>query len=857
MSSRRRLRQIAEIATVAALYFAAGKLGLSLAFVNASASAVWPPSGIAIALLVVIGRDLWPGIFLGAFAVNLLTNGNVAASLGIASGNLLEALTAAWMIERFANGARALERPSTIFRFAALAGLISPAISATIGVATLSIAGLVSEAALSATWITWWLGDLAGALVVAPLVILWLRPPEFEWTRKRMLEVMLLGTALVVLTTLVYSDVLRTPGGPALPAYLVVPVLLWAASRFTTRESATAIAVFSGLVIYHTLRNRGTFATGDPNASLILAQGFVSVWSVTALTLAAAVTARRAEGAQARSLNVELERTAVESAQSLHETNERLQREAEERQRAQEELRKSELRLREAQRVAHMGSWEWDVATDAVWWSEEMYAIYGLERSEFPGSVQAFLERVHPEDRERVGRAVGDAARNGQSFSFDHRIVRPDGQVRTLHAVGHALTDEEGRVVRMMGTGHDVTERQMIEAERAQWIREQAARREAVQANQLKDEFLAILSHELRNPLNAIVVWSQLLREGELDDTATERAIDAIARNAQVQNKLITDLLDLSRLNSGRLALRKRTLDPRAVLEQGLETMRPLAESKRVALEMVIEAEPRTRVLADPERLQQIVWNLVSNAVHFSPPGGRVTVTLSTEGHSVALVVEDEGPGIHPELLPVVFDAVRRGAKSQPGRSGGLGLGLAIVRRLAELHHGSAHAANRTGASGAVLTVRLPRHEATDGEVLPHAAGPHHDDGSSRVLEGIRVLIVEDDYDSADGLVRLLRRHGAEVDVADTCERALERFEVHPPQVLVSDIALPDGDGYELIERVRRMGKERGGEVPAIALTAYAGVEHSRKATGAGFQVHFAKPFETGELIEVIARLAV
>jgi len=859
MSGSRIARSTILVLSVAAAYFVAGRIGLRLAFVNASATAVWPPSGIAIAALLLFGRSLWPAVFVGAFLVNFSTTPSLALALGIAAGNTLEAVAGAWLVRRYARGVFAFDRPSDVFRFAFFGGLLCTAISPTVGVTSLGLAGRLH--APFDTWFTWWLGDVSGVLVVAPLVLLWMRPPRFEWTMQRRIELAALAVTLVVVGTVIFSDVLRPPGNPSLPYYLLVPVLLWAAYRFTSRESATAVALLTGIAIVATLRGLGPYAVGNANASLVLLEGFMSMWSIASLAMNAAVAQQREYGESTRMLNERLEQRVSDRTERLRESNENLRRQNAELADAEEQLRMSEMRLREAQRVARIGSWEFDVVTREMWWSQELYALFGIDPDDQVASCPAYLEHVHPEDRRELESAIGKSCRDGSPIAIDHRLVHADGSILGVHTRGHVITDGVGRALRIYGTAQDVSERHSSEAERAQLIREQAARREAVLANQLKDEFLAVLSHELRNPLNAIVVWSQILLDRKADETTSRRAIEAIARNAQVQAKLITDLLDLSRLNSGRLELHARPLDPLTVIEQAVDTMRPAAAARTVMLTIDFVTTGEVRVNADPERLQQIVWNLVSNAIHFSPEGGEVTVCLRANERQLELRVEDEGPGIAPELLPVVFDATRRGAISHPGRSGGLGLGLAIVRRLTELHGGSVFAANRESGTGAVLTVRLPVLDRSTEASTPAAPVrmPQVQDVESstdHTLRGVRVLLVEDDMDSADGLVRLLTRHGAQVTTAETCADALERFELAPPQVLISDIALPDGDGYGLLEQVRGKRVEDGGSVPAIALTAYAGVEHSRRATRAGFQVHFAKPFESEELIEVIARLA-
>ena len=856
MSQQRLVRSALVVLAVTAVYFAAGRIGLSLASLHKSASAIWPPTGIALAALLLGGPTLWPAIFVGAFLVNLTTSGAIVTSLAIGAGNTLEAVTGAWLVRRFAGGLFAFEGPSTVFRAMLFAGLLATMISPTIGVLALDLAGHVP--APLPTWFTWWLGDATGALIVAPVILLWVRPPRFRWTPQRLVELAAFAITLIVLDSTIYGGLVRSPGTTALPYYLQVPVLLWAAYRFSARESVTAVAVHFAFATIGTVQGFGPFAVGNANTSLVLVDAFALLWGGVSLTLNAAVTRQNQLAEDLRKVNEELEERVSDRTERLRESNEIMRARMDELATAEEQLRMSGMRLREAHRLARIGSWELDVASGRMWWSEELCELAGVPGSDEPSSWSAYLERVPDGDRDLLRHAMDASCRGGTPIAIDHRLLRPDGSVLGIHTRGHVVSDGRGRALRVYGTAQDLTERHSSEAERLQLIREQAARREAVLANQLKDEFLAVLSHELRNPLNAIVVWSQVLLDRRVDAATSRQAIEAIARNAQVQAKLISDLLDLSRLNSGRLELRARPLDPTTVIVQAVDTMRPAADARRVALAIRIETMEEPLVHADPERLQQIVWNLISNAIHFSPEGGTVVVLLRANACGLELRVEDEGPGISPELLPVVFDATRRGATTQPGRSGGLGLGLAIVRRLAELHGGSVAAANRTEGTGAVLTVRLPRLTPSEARALAPAAAPagRSESNPAESLRGLRVLLVEDDLDSAEGLVRLLTRHGVRVTTAATCADALDRFDSGPPQVLISDIALPDGDGYGLLERVRTRRAEDGGQVPAIALTAYAGAEHSRRATRAGFQAHVAKPFENEELVALIARLA-
>jgi PAS domain S-box-containing protein len=671
----------AAVILIAGSYFLAGKLGLSLAYVNASASAVWPPTGIAVAALLLFGTRLWPAIFAGAVLVNLTTSGSVWASIAIASGNTLEAVTAVWLVVRFAGGRLAFERTRYILRFTALAALTAPLIAASIGTAALLAAGLATMAEAPSIWITWWLGDAVGTIVVAPLIILWKPPSLAGWTASRAIEALALAAAVVISAIVVFGD---SPVGAArLPIeWLAVPVLLWAAFRFGAWTTSVAAAMLSAFAIGGTMRGFGPFVLADPNDSLILLQAFIGVITIVMLAAAAEVAMRRNVEREMRSLNQALEqRVGTRTA----------------------ELARVHARLIEAQQVAHVGSWEWDMTTNTLWWSEQMCRIYGLEQP--PAGYEEYLALVHPFDRVLVHETVHRASVEGTPIAFDHRIIRPDGTVRTLHAEGRVAVGPDGRVVRMVGTGHDVTERAAAEQQRAQLLIEQAGRRDAEKASRAKDQFLATLSHELRTPLNVAVGWAQLLRSTMLPEPRSAAAVQAIYRNLQLLARLVSDIIDVSRITAGAFTLESRTVDLSTVIQGAVDTVRDTAAARGMSL--VVRMPPEAVVTGDDRRLQQVVWNLLSNAVKFGRDGGCVTLSVAAEHDAVTIVVEDDGQGIAPEFLPHVFDEFRQQDASHTRQHGGLGLGLSIARHLVELHGGSITAANRV-EGGAMFTVRLP-----------------------------------------------------------------------------------------------------------------------------------------------------
>jgi signal transduction histidine kinase len=407
----------------------------------------------------------------------------------------------------------------------------------------------------------------------------------------------------------------------------------------------------------------------------------------------------------------------------------------------------------------------------------------------------------------------------------------------------------------------EIAERERAEGERARLlVLEREARRQAEEANRIKDEFLATLSHELRTPLNAILGWAQMLRMTELEKATAERAYETIERNARAQAQLIADLLDVSRIITGKLRLELGAVDLTRVIEAVLDTVRPALDAKRIALG--IDLDPAAgAVWGDADRLQQVVWNLLSNAIKFTPQGGRVGVELARAPGGVEIRVRDTGAGIGPELLPYVFDRFRQGDSATTRSHGGLGLGLSIARHLVELHGGTIAAGSEGAGRGAVFTLSLPAEPAPAAGAGTSAAGdkvaPPWSDGQA--LAGVRVLVVEDEADTRELLVRVLEHSGAEVAAAASVAAALAALDGSAgrlPHVLVSDIGMPQEDGFALLGRLRERGAERGGAIPALALTAYARSEDRHRALAAGFSAHLAKPVEPADLVGAVARLA-
>ena len=383
--------------------------------------------------------------------------------------------------------------------------------------------------------------------------------------------------------------------------------------------------------------------------------------------------------------------------------------------------------------------------------------------------------------------------------------------------------------------------------------------RSAQEANRLKDEFLATVSHELRTPLTAIMGWSYLLRTGQIDEGSAAAALETIERNARSQAQIIDDLLDVSRIITGKLRLDVREIDPASFIESAIEAVRPAAEAKEVRLQKVMDTGVIS-IAGDPARLQQVVWNLLSNAIKFTPKGGRVQIRLERVNSHIEIVVTDTGSGIKADFLPHVFERFRQADQATTRQHGGLGLGLAIVRHLIELHGGTVQAESAGEGLGATFTVRLPlvpvyQKQNIEERVHPAAREMIASFSCPERLDGLKVLVVDDEADTRELLKIGISQCGAEVTTAASASEAFEIINKDRPEILISDIGMPDEDGYELIRKVRALPAERGGDIPAIALTAYARTEDRMRVLRAGYQMHVPKPVEFAELIAIITSL--
>jgi PAS domain S-box-containing protein len=519
-----------------------------------------------------------------------------------------------------------------------------------------------------------------------------------------------------------------------------------------------------------------------------------------------------------------------------------------ERKRVEEALRESENRLRLALESTELGTWDFNPITAVFKWDDRCKAMFGLPpNAEITWDV--FLAGLHPEDRDRTHQVVLQSLNpeSGGAHEIEYRTVGlEDGIERWVAAKGKAFFNPAGVAIRFIGTVLNITEKKRAEAEREQLLqREQAARAEAERANRIKDEFLAVLSHELRSPLNPILGWTKLLQMRKFDETKTAQALATIERNARVQTQLIDDLLDIAKILRGKLSLNKSSVNLSSVIEAAIETVKTAAAAKSISVHPVL---PNIgQVSGDAARLQQIVWNLLSNAIKFTPNGGRVDIQLNRVGNQAEITVRDTGRGINPDFLPHIFESFRQEDASITRKYGGLGLGLAIVRQLVEAHGGTITADSSGEGLGAAFTVRLPLLD-----VAPEIQQTDELPQKKLDLTGIRVLAVDDDPDARELLTALLSQYGADVLTVASVVEVLANLASFQPDVLVSDIGMPKVDGYTLIQQVRALPSAKGGQIPAIALTAYAREDDRDRAISSGFQRHVIKPLEPEELVQAV-----
>jgi signal transduction histidine kinase len=625
------LRYALSAATLAGAYVAAAKLGIELSVARGVITPVWAPTGIAIAGLLLLGRRLWPAVLVGAFVANAISGASLGEAAGISIGNTLEAAVGATLLAR-AEVHPALDRVRDVAGLLILGAAASPIIAATNGAAVLSLSGGTDD--FSSSWLLWWIGDGMGALAVTPLLLVWsARPWRAFPERAQRLEAVVVAAALAGISAVVFF------GGYWRYPYAVFPLLIWATLRFRQPGAVTSSFLVTAIAVGGAVAGQLPLGSHTPTQVVEILEGLLAGIVVSLYLLGAVLSERE---------------------QAL-------------------------VGLAEAQRLAHLGSWEWDILRNRVTWSDELYRLYEVEPQPLPMTYESYLERIHPDDLEHVRGTVASARATGRPFDIEHRLLLSDGTTRWLQARGQVVTDESGTPVRMVGTSQDITERRRVE--------------------DLRESILSAVSHELRTPLTAIVGFSLTLRKygTKVSAQTREQIVDHLTEEARRLERLLTDLLDLDRLRGGFAGASFRPTDlGRLVAEVAAEYE---SDARTVALEVQsVEAE------VDAPKVERIVDNLVANAFRHTPPGSEVRVRLVPADGGALICVDDRGPGVGDHERDSIFEIFRRGeAGLASGR--GTGVGLALVAQYAGLHGGRAWVEDNPGG-GASFRVFLPERQA-------------------------------------------------------------------------------------------------------------------------------------------------
>ena len=800
---------------LAAIYFALGRVGPALTPMSGFATLVWPASGVALAALLLFGYGLWPGIALGALATEMALGAPPLVAMGIAAGNTLQAALGAFALRRIPWFQPSLQRLKDVLALALLAAMVSPILGATVGTACLAL-GQGVPFPFAQTWIMWWSGDLIGILVIAPLVLTWARGPRPSARSKDAAWAALLGGVLWGGSTLLFSPEPMTPWLHILRPYVLFLPLLWASLNYGVLGAATGMLLVAIPALRGTYAGHGIFAHAGLIESLGALHVFLFTASLASLVLGAVVS---------------------------------------ERQRSQESLSRTEEQQRLALEAAQLGMWCWSRATGALLWTPRCRDIHGLGREE-ELTQDRFLTTLYPADRVRVEGAIRRSFEERADYRVEYRVVWPDRSVHWVSVLGKAFFDEGGAPQRMMGVALDVTAQQEAEISRAALLeRERAARAEAQAATRAKDEFLAVVSHELRTPLQSMLGWTQMLLDRPTDERTLRKGLKTIDRNVKTQAQLIEDLLDVSRIVAGKLSLERVRVDLAEVVASAVESARGAADARAIQLNATI-ASLHGEVVGDPGRLEQVLSNLISNAVKFTPHGGRVDVRIARDGPSARIIVEDSGIGIAPEFVSQVFDRFRQAESTTRRAHGGLGLGLSIVRHIVEMHGGAVKAESPGVGRGATFTVTLPLISSACHAVRSDRLKSKSRSTAAPVeLNGVRVLVVDDDPDARELLESALHESGADVRAVPSVRAALVELPRFLPDLILSDIGMPEEDGYALIRQVRARERAEGGHVPAVALTAFASQADREQALALGFEEHLTKPTSPAELARTVARL--
>jgi len=634
---RERLRDAVLMVALFGAYVGSAKLGIELSVAHGVITPVWAPTGISLAALVLYGPRLWPAVALGALVANATSGASGMDAIFISAGNTLEALVGSVLLRRM-EFRPALDRVRDIFALFVFGAVVSTAISATNGVTTLWLSGEIHGSHYASEWLLWWVGDGMGDLIVAPfLFVLWTKPYRRLDRRARLEGLVVLGL-LVAVSSIVFL------GGQWRYPHLLFPVLIWAVLRFHQLGAVTSSFVLAAVGVVGVVH--GTIPLGDRSGTEIvqILEALTAGLAISLLILGAVLAER------SKALN---------------------------------DLARAHASLKEAQEVAHIGSWEWDIPENKVTWSDELYRLWGLEPESDEITYERYLETIHPDDRELARKTIEGAQAAGTPFVFDHRVTLPDGRERWIHGSGRVIADETGAPIRMLGTAQDITERRQID--------------------ELRDSILSAVSHELRTPLTSILGFAITLREmgSHLAEETRKEMIDHLARQANKLDSLLSDLLDLDRLRHGFVRPSFRATDIGRLVTQVASGH--VSDTHQIDVRVVSAVAE-----VDAPKVERIVDNLLANAVSHTPPGTHVSVRVETGRGGVLIAVDDTGPGVAEEHREAVFEIFNRGGNNDG--TPGTGVGLSLVAQFTALHSGRAWVEESPGG-GASFRVFLPEQQ--------------------------------------------------------------------------------------------------------------------------------------------------
>ena len=615
-------------------YVASARLGIDLKVAQGVITPVWAPTGISLAALVLYGPRLWPAVALGAVVANATSGTSGVEALFISVGNTLEAVVGSILLRR--SGFRpALDRVKDVFSFILLAAVGSTMIAATNGVTTLWISDGLSGS-YGSGWLLWWIGDTMGDLLVAPLILVLSTRPWRRLANRSLLEGLVLLVVLVTLSSIVFL------GGQWRYPHLLFPPLIWAVLRFRQLGAVVGSFIVGAVAVAGAVHETTPIGRGSPTEVVQILEALTGGVAVSLLILGAVLS---------------------------------------ERSEAERMLERANARLAEAQELAHIGSWEWDIASDRVTWSDELYRLYELEPQSVEINFETYVASVHPDDRARVQEAVREAERARRPFSFEHRIQLSDEQVRWVLGQGRVIVDDTGKPVRMVGTSQDITERKRVD--------------------ELRDSILSAVSHELRTPLTSIIGFAVTLKEkrASLAERTRDEMVNHLAEQAHKLERLISDLLDLDRLRRGFVQPSFRVTD---VGELVAQVASGYATSNR---SIEIEADHALAEI-DPPKIERVIDNLLANAVNHTPPGTAIRVVVRAQEDGVLVEVNDRGSGIAEAERKAIFEIFNRGSGA-PDRSRGTGIGLSLVAQFTAMHGGRAWVEDNPGG-GSSFRVFLP-----------------------------------------------------------------------------------------------------------------------------------------------------